>query len=538
MRKDKEKKITLADLGVKSTTVKEPEITTAKAEIITPTQVGGVDANAEKAEIGEIAPFVLKVEPQKKFEENEMKLIDDNMDRVKQDLLQNVINPLKDKVVSARIEAEAEAPTRGDDIKVAAPQTAKMESVESKILNSIDLGALEDSNRFSIDDSDLKELMGDDELEEETEVEEDPAEDKKETEEEKKLKEEEHTRQEGIFKTYQSQIRETIKATSSTVDLKEFRVSTKPISLTKALRNSTKQLNTAQWALPNTKRLITFSALSGEEITNLNPENFKNRMQAFRTAYSIMFNHLVDANKPQNMDTWLKTICGFDIDHLYFCLYKATFDKSNFVTYNCPVCSNLDLQETKIDSMIKYPNDEAKTKFEHLLATGEDTSPSILEPKLVQISDEYAIAFRAPNVYGLIFETSALDEEFSTKYADILSVLAYIENVYLIDKESNTIVPIDTNPDPTNVTKTVRRKVIAYYNIIKQLNSDQYSLVGAEVTKIAQTLKDDISYQIPEADCNGTLKNGAKCTHHFPADPRTPLQIFFSRHQLLTIGSY
>jgi hypothetical protein len=510
-----------------------------KSEVITPNITGGVNVEETKtANIAELAPFEQKEAPEKQFERNEMKLIDEGIDRVKKDLTENVINPLKDKVTAARLEAEAENPTRGSidepEMKITAPDKKEINSAEKDIIDNMDLGALNDMDRFSIDDDDLKELEDDDEEPAAVDTTEVTEEEKEKQEQEKK---EELARQEEIFKKYQSDIRDKIKPIKNDFDIKEFRISTKPISVTKALRKSTKETNTATWVLPNTNRLITLSGLSGEEIVNLNPENFENRMKAFRTAYSIMFNHLVDSNKPENMDTWLKSICGFDIDHIYFTAYKATFGKTNFITYECPECKNLELKEAKIEDMIVYPNDETKEKIQKLLETGEDTTPSILRPKLVPVSDDYAFSFHAPTVYGLIFETSALDETFTEKYADILSILAYIDNVYLIDKETHSFVPIDTNPDPDNVTKTVRRKVIAYYNIIKQLNSDQYGIVGAEITKINSNVKNNITYQIPEMDCSGKFKTGENCTHHYKAKAQNPLQLLFSRHQLAAIGN-
>jgi hypothetical protein len=530
------KTITLAELGVNipDTAAQKNEAAAPEATsgVITPNAVGGV-GDGEKVDIGEIAAFAPRAEPGKVFEENSLKLIDENIERVKKDLQENVIGPMKDNMIAAKLEAEANETSESDKISVA-PRQEHIQSAESKIMEAQDLSVLEDMSRFSIDDEDLKDLLDE---EDDADLEKQAKEDEEEEKKKEKEDAEEHERQKQIYKEYQSQIKSTVKVVSNAIDLKEFRISTKPVSITKALGAATKQINTAQWALPNSKRLVTFSELSGEEITNLNPENFKNRMHAFRTAYSIMFNHLVDPNKPKNMDVWLKTICGFDINHLYFALYRATFMHNNHLTYNCPICANLELKTSDIDDMVRYPNEKVKAEFQHLLATGEDTTPSALEPKLVQVSENYVFAMRAPHVYGIIFETSALNEEFTTKYADILSVLSYIECVYLIDTQTKNLIPIDTKPDPDNVTKTVKNKVVAYYNIIKQLTSDQYGLIGSEVNEINQLLKNDIIYQIPETDCTGTTKANVKCTHHFEPEAMLPLDLLFLRHQLVAIGN-
>jgi hypothetical protein len=539
----KEKKqVSLADLGVK---VEEPK--EEKEEVIpTPKTTGAVQSSEDMKEIDieKIAPMPKVMPPEKRNEQRLMELMDDGIERTKKDLMDNVITPLKDKLVTEQLEAEANGTEPAlrvvsndatpEPVKIVPPD-AKVEAAEDKIINdNSDLDALGDMDKFDIEDDDLKDLLDETEEKDSTEPEESEEEKAKKEQEEK----EEKARQTEIFRKHQKDILSKITPISNGLDLKEFRISTKPVSFATAMRKTSKEVHTATWALPNTKRLITFSALGGEEIVMLNPDNYKeNRMLGFRTAYSIMYNHLIDANKPKDLGTWLKTICGYDIEHLYWCLYLATFKDSNYITYNCPICANLELALKSIEDMVVYPNDKVKEQFKKLLATGDDTSPSLLTPTLKQVSDDYVIGFNAPSIWSLVFETSALDQQFTEKYADILGVLAYIDNIYYINRESGTLLPIDYNADANNVTKSVKKKVAAYYRIIKSLNSDQYNLIGSEVSRIASVLDDSVTFRIPEHDCTGNTKDKKKCTHHFNAVPQTPLQLLFLRHQLLAIAN-
>ncbi len=130
-------------------------------------------------------------------------------------------------------------------------------------------------------------------------------------------------------------------------------------------------------------------------------------------------------------------------------------------------------------------------------------------------------------MYGTVFETGALDAKFARKYENILSMLSFIENIYYINREHGTLIPINCNPDPSNINKTVARKVIAYYNIIKSLNSDEYGMIIANIGKIRSRYIEHATFQIPEFDCTGKYKNQIACTHHYEAREVSPLELLF-----------
>ena len=48
------------------------------------------------------------------------------------------------------------------------------------------------------------------------------------------------------------------------------------------------------------------------------------------------------------------------------------------------------------------------------------------------ISDRFAIGFRDPSLYSVLFEYSNLNREFSQKYGDTIQLMPYIDNIYFI----------------------------------------------------------------------------------------------------------
>jgi c-di-GMP-related signal transduction protein len=265
--------------------------------------------------------------------------------------------------------------------------------------------------------------------------------------------------------------------------------------------------------------MLGLSFPAGPEIEKLNPQNSgRNRINVYRDMYSIFYNHLVDDNKPATMEAWARTVPYFDIMHLYFAYYKSTFEGSNFVPYNCPHCKNIFLEKKDIQDMVKYINEEAKTKLKAIF-NKDTTSLNEYQARLVQISDSYAISFKLPSVYNVIFENSVLDEAFTRKYSDILGLISYIDEIYYIDQESNQLIPIDTKPVPDNLAKTVRRKIRIYHDILQQLDSDDYANILTEMNDINKEYnKDDITYIIPATKCQ-------KCGKDIKEEAKNPLDM-------------
>ena len=340
-----------------------------------------------------------------------------------------------------------------------------------------------------------------------------------------------------IFNQFREQVIQKLHLTpASEKRLTKFKISSKPIPVSKVLRTASNVVNTATWVLPNSGRLVTFSALSGEEIENLNPEDTNSL--ASRITFNTLYNHLIDANKPATMEEWIKTINWFDINDLYFGIYLATFKNSNFVTYQCdnPACKHMYLEEKSYKDMITYVDDKAEKLYQDILKKGIDMTPDTVEEDVIQINDKYAIGFRAPSIYDIIFGASSLDKNFRDKYATIIGTIAYMSNIYFIHhsdrSDEPTLMKIDCKPVENDPAKTTKNKIIAFYNVLKTLSSDEYGIISSTIINISNENKVNARFHYPDSTC-------PKCKKVIkPSDEDiSPLYLVFIRHRLARYAS-
>lgn len=416
--------------------------------------------------------------------------------------------------VTAAVEKEPE-PAKAEAVEKEVPEEDKVEAKEvaATPVDSVADAIVNNPNALdNISDLDLQEFL-DEETDELTEDE----------------KEEIKERQ----RKFREEVNEKLKI-PMTVDKKgiaKFRIATKPVSVNKVLKTNPNKIHTATWALPNSGRLATYSALSGEEIENLNPDAHDSNMStdmANRLVFNTLFSHLVDPNKPETMEEWLRTINWFDINDIYFGVYLATFKDSNFVAYTCDdnKCRNIFLEDVNFKDMIKYADDKAEAKYKDLLHSGIDATPSTIPEDIVPISPQYAIGFRAPSVYDIIFGASSLDARFRAKYATTIGNISYMANVYYIKGE--TLFPVDCKPVADDPAKTMRNRIVVYYNILKTLSSDQYSIVTRTINEINNANRVMATFHYPDSKCKKCGKEIKRAQTDM-----NPLTMLFIRHQLV-----
>jgi hypothetical protein len=254
----------------------------------------------------------------------------------------------------------------------------------------------------------------------------------------------------------------------------------------------------------------------------MNPENSnRSRINTLKDIYKIIYKHIV-SEKP-SFDKWLETTRFTDLDHIYFCLYKATFSGSNFLHYECPHCKDVFIKDVDFNDLIVYPNDEVKEKMQTIMQSGNST-PAEYEVTLNQISDEYVFALRNPSVYNLVIEMSGLSDEFLTKYSDLMDIIVYIDNVYRININNHTLDPIDLRPDKDSQAKTTARRIQIISKIIRTLPSENYYELRKHISEVYPNLT-SVTYQIPECTCE-------KCSTKIPATAIEAQTLLFMRHQL------
>lgn len=341
-----------------------------------------------------------------------------------------------------------------------------------------------------------------------------------------------------IKEKIRTEIKENFKPIKNKLDFTNFKISKKPISASKVINHIQKKpVQAADGVLYNANRAVRMSAFSATEIQSLDQSNIRrsNYNQFMIDKLHLIYDHLIDANKPASFEAWAKSMTNDVIDDYFFTAYKATFGLSNIITYTCSddTCHNVYMINKKVEDMVKFKNDEVKKKYMEILHSGNvNTVTTAYDTSLYQASDEYVFSLRKPSIYGTYIEPSLINEEFMKKYEDFLLLISYIDDIYLIDKDNSQLIKIDTKPDARRPDITVKRKVKTYATIIKSLTSDQLQALSIETDKFDAgevdddgNLITDIKYIYPQDTC-------PKCGKLLPEVEEAPDRMLFTRHQL------
>lgn len=467
-----------------------------------------ISPEIKEVEIADIMPYKKPEAVGKEFVDSLFNDLDKAVDREKERITE-LQNKVMEQEAFKQMDEEVEEKDNTDDI----PATAtKVEETNAETVDLEDEDAVTTDFSLSIDEEnffkDLEEE--DDDIEEE--------------EEESEVDKES---QDAQINELKDSLKGKITPIAKSIDLSKYTISKKPVSIAKLLSIESSANNAADWVLYSAKRPISMSELSGTEIEKIDPRNSnRNRVNMYKDIYSIIYKHVIDANKPP-FEAWLKTLRLFDVSHIYFALYKACFAGANSIPYSCPKCGKTFMIDTAFEDMVKYATPEIKEEVAKILANDTTTETDEYEVTLKQISDNYVVALKDPSVYEVVFETGSLSEEFTEKYKDLLGLMVYIDGFYLINNEDMTLSRVDTKPDPNNIVKTTMRKVKIFYEILSSLSSAQYFQIASYIKEITDR-GGNISYKIPAAKC-------PKCNHDIPEEVRSPEEMLFTRHQLAAI---
>ena len=348
---------------------------------------------------------------------------------------------------------------------------------------------------------------------------------------EKKVAEKEQEQQMNRLRTL---VREKIKPVTNNFDISTFTVSNKPASsIVSTPRVSTEKI--ADWVLMSSQRPIYMKRFTGTEMERLsNGGKGRSRLNRAMDTWKLIYDHIVDPNKPASLEEWARTTSFLDIDHIYMAIYRANYEGSNYIPFNCTnenckdkifLTDNIDIMD-----MCKFKSTEAKNKFNSIL--GSETIPNgsgLYSTEIVPVSDDYAFAFREPSIYNIIFESAVLDQDFVDKFGELISICTYIDGIYYINRETRELQPVRVNTYPNNMKKTVKSRIINFSKYISMLNSDQYNTIIAYMTKINET-GDELTYQLPEVTC-------PSCKTQIEAVKQDAQQLVFTRHQLAALAN-
>ena len=259
----------------------------------------------------------------------------------------------------------------------------------------------------------------------------------------------------------------------------------------------------AKWVLPSTGIVFQLREISGANLENIRSHiEATNGTQDLRGALRIIFDHIVSP-KPENFETWLKSIAFADYDHLFFGAYIASFSEANYLPVDCrnPVCRKSYLTENiPIMDMVKFNNSESEAKFWDLYKSDVVNANGLYHTEIIPMTDKFAIAFREPSLYSIVVENNYFNDEFIRRYGQSVAYSPYIDNIYYIDVQNQTLIPIDHKTYANNIARTARSKVQRFDKILNTFNADQHAIIAAYINKINERV-DWFTYQIPETTC-------------------------------------
>jgi hypothetical protein len=188
--------------------------------------------------------------------------------------------------------------------------------------------------------------------------------------------------------------------------------------------------------------------------------------------------------------------------------------EGTFVTDNVPIMD-----------MVKFKDDKVKAKFTKIYKeeTVIDNREGLYVYNNVAINDKFAIAFKQPTLYDYI-EALNVDDVFARKYSNMLAMIPYIDNIYAISYDTNTLDPIGYKEFQGNASKTFKSKIRKYNSVLNYLSGDEFSLVEAYTNDISSN-DDGVTYVNPSMRC-------PYCGKETDEQEMTAQALVFTRFQL------
>lgn len=323
-----------------------------------------------------------------------------------------------------------------------------------------------------------------------------------------------------------------IKPIHRAMDITGFSVVNKPLSINATLNNvSSPTRKSYDWVLMSSERPESMRGYSGEELDALNDLNGSNNANAIMDQYKRIYDHITDVNKPNSVKEWARSTSYLDIPHIWFNIYRSTFEGANFIPYDCPnpKCKNVFLSDdVPMVSMAKFKNDEAKEKFYKIYNTPNPNNKYLYRTDIIPVSDNYAIAFKEPSIYNTLFEPNMLSAELTEKYNGLIRILLYVDTVYSIDYEHQQLRPVLIKEYPKDEAKTVNERFKTLIRIAKTFTSDQLGMILTYIKDINNRADNSLVYVTPECTC-------PKCGTKIEEAEREPSDLVFTRHKLATL---
>lgn len=319
---------------------------------------------------------------------------------------------------------------------------------------------------------------------------------------------------------------ERIKPIARKLDLSSFTVMKKPTANLKALQNT--DVKAAKWVLPSQDSVVLMKEFLGSELENLREysEDATNMSMLYRK-YRAIYEHIASP-KPATYEAWLKATPFSDVDHYFFAAYIASFKGVNYLPVDCTnkKCGKTYMTEdVPILDMVKFKDENAKKKFTKLY-TSEPmyTGKGLYVSEIVPLNNHIAIGFKEASIYNL-FEVQSLSDADKEKYNAIISIIPYIDAMYIIHQDTQQLEPIGYKIYPENANKTVKAKIATFNKALNTLSPDEFTPINAFIREISNKREDGITYQYPSVKC-------PYCGTQINAIDTSAESLLFTRYQL------
>ena len=339
----------------------------------------------------------------------------------------------------------------------------------------------------------------------------------------------EDDRSEEAQKYVKSQLVELLRDDEEDVDLSSFSVSDSVVDIKKAKKTET-LLNVSDWVLFNAQTPISIKEFSGLEIDKLDISNSsRTRYNALKDRYKLIVEKVQNSGKPE-VEYFIRNVRFEDVPHIFFGIYKASFERDNIVPYECPdeKCGHAFVQKLDIKEMYRFTDKESEKMFNDIMNNGGKMDLSNNTLKRVPITKDIAVDLKLPSIYEIEFQNASLDRKFIEDNAEFITVASYIDSFYRINRETKSLDLIELRNYGTDKKKTLRYKLW----VISKIMTDMTSKEHTRFTSMVYNLRNEnnkVEYLIPENTCE-------KCNTKIEERIVNPQDLLFTRHSLTRIA--
>ena len=423
--------------------------------------------------------------------------------------------------------APEEDPADEDEIEQVKEETPKKEEKKTVHITEEDreifdaVGSDVDSSRFDTEDKDEEEAPKKEVKKTSDEVLDD---------EDEEVDDEASDRSEETLKHLKELITERIQPSFKTLDITQFQIRAKKStgSNVKSITDG-QQLKVVKWVLPNQKQCVFMKQFTGLELQTLSENIQEGSLTSMNIAYRMIYDHIV-SNKPGKFTDWLAVTPDSDIDHYMFCVFIASYKGTNFLPMDCPNNNCPDptflTDDIPIMDMVKFKDDESKVKFMEIYKSEivYSNKSAYYVTAITPVSNQIAIGFKESTLKDVI-DIEGLDERFRNKYKTTINLIPYIDAIYQIDYDTQSLIEIKANTkDTDNHIKLLRSKIRTYAKLIDTLTSDEFGVINAVINGIS-TREDMLSYIVPAVECPA-------CGRKIDEVATSATQLVFTRYQL------